>query len=75
MPTASERTSAAHQRRVTDLRIAAIRQGCVSAIEADAPRSGVSLSNRAWLAQSVLNILDGRIDDQLLGRTSHDDPD
>lgn len=61
-------------------RIAAIRDLCKESIEFDArvdikglvpPRHTIdqegskALTDRAWLAESVINILDGKIDDQL----------
>ena len=51
---------------LTAARIKHVRQQCESSIEFD--QFAVKLPNltdRAWLAQSVLNILDGKIDHQL----------
>lgn len=46
-------------------RIEAVRTACKSSIEYDSGKVGPGLTDRAFLAQSVLNILDGLIDDQL----------
>lgn len=46
------------------LRIAAVRKFCQDQIDFDAIPNG--LTNRAWAAESVLNILDGKIDAQLM---------
>lgn len=45
-------------------RIGHVRKLCESSMEFDATEPG-GLSNRAWLAHSVLNILDGNIDAQI----------
>jgi hypothetical protein len=50
--------------RIIAARIEAIRSFCADQIEHDA-RPGGGLTDRAWCAQSVLNILDGKIDHQL----------
>lgn len=52
---------------VTQLRVraAAIEELCTNSISHDTHHTG-GLTDRAWLAQSVLNILEGKIDDQLL---------
>lgn len=45
-----------------------MRDICAKSIEHDATRpigSADALTDRAWLAQSVLNILDGKIDEQI----------
>lgn len=44
----------------------AIRSVCEASVrfDADPDRPGV-LTNRAWLANAVVNILDGKIDEQL----------
>lgn len=48
-------------------RIAHVRDICVKAIEHDGvqPDNPLALTNRQWLAQSVINILDGLIDAQI----------
>lgn len=59
----------------TDLmssRVEAVRDACKSSIEFDAGKAGLGLTDRAWLAQSVINILDGLIDDQLLNPEDED---
>jgi hypothetical protein len=38
-------------------------------------RTAGALTNRGWLAQSILNILNGNIDDQLLNLEGVQDPD
>lgn len=47
-------------------RIRHIREMCTSAIRRDAGAAGGGLTDRAWLAESVLNILSGTIDEQIL---------
>lgn len=56
---------------LTDGRIRHIREFCAAQISHDALPGG-GLTNRAWCAQGVLNILDGNIDDQI--RAEHDLP-
>lgn len=51
---------------LTPARIQAVRQFCADQITHDALPSG-GLTNRAWCAQSVLNILNGLTDWQLKG--------
>jgi hypothetical protein len=47
-------------------RIAHVRDICSKAIDYDDGKAGVAgLTDRAWLAWSVLNILDGLIDAQI----------
>lgn len=46
-----------------------IRDLCLKAIDRDKdayPGNPSALTDRAWLAQSVLNILDGKIDPQII---------
>lgn len=48
-------------------RVRYIRMLCERALKLDIPQPGtVALSDRAWLAQAVLNIMDGNIDQQIL---------
>lgn len=51
---------------VINARIQAVREFCADQITHDAMPSG-GLTNRAWCAQSVLNILNGLTDWQLKG--------
>lgn len=53
------------QAQLLAARIAHIRDICTKAIELDSPRETDGWTDRHWLAQSVLNILDGKIDDEL----------
>lgn len=46
-------------------RIDAVRDFCVDTIDYDEGKAGNGLTDRAWCAQSVLNILNGLIDDRL----------
>lgn len=51
-------------------RIDHIRDICQKAITQDSnvyPHNPNALTDRAWLAQSVLNILNGNIDEQIIG--------
>lgn len=50
-------------------RIGHVKTLCQHAMDFDALPQG-ELSNRAWLAQSVLNILDGSIDPQITAEIS-----
>ena len=57
----------AAEQRLAAARIAYVRDLCAKAIEHDRPQeaSPNHWTDRHWLAQSVLNILDGKIDSQL----------
>jgi hypothetical protein len=57
----------AAEQRLAAARIAYVHDLCAKAIEHDRPiETGPNhWTDRHWLAQSVLNILDGQIDDQL----------
>lgn len=54
----------AAQDRLAAARIKAVREFCADQIVYDALPGG-GLTDRAWCAQSVLNVLDGNIDSQL----------
>ncbi len=47
-------------------RVDAVRDFCEAQIAHDAGKAGDGLTDRAWAAQSVLNILNGTTDDQLM---------
>lgn len=52
--------------RIKAGRIAHVRDVCARSMEHDAGKAGVgALTNRAWLAETVLAILDGAIDEQI----------
>lgn len=48
------------------VRVAAIEEFCTHFSSESTTGSPASLTGRGWLAQGVLNILEGKIDDQLL---------
>lgn len=50
---------------VAGARIDAVREFCAAAIEHDKLPNSNALTDRAWCAQGVLNILDGNVDWQL----------
>ena len=52
-------------------RITHVRDICRSSIDQDRGKPG-TLTDRAWLAQSVLNILDGNIDRQIAEEFNRD---
>lgn len=52
--------------RVWEGRIRHVRAMCMSSMEFDAGKAGGGLTDRAWLAEGVLAILDGAIDDQIV---------
>lgn len=47
-------------------RVADVKKLCESSIEFDKEDGAGGLTNRAWLASSIINVLDGAIDKQLL---------
>lgn len=68
-PGVSHSPTPGSQTSLTAGRIAHIREMCQNAIVGDSnvyPHNPLALTDRAWLAQSVLNILDGNIDAQII---------
>jgi hypothetical protein len=55
----------AAEQQLTAARIRHVRDICAKAIDFDGTQASGTLTDRQWLAQSVLNILDGKIDKQI----------
>jgi hypothetical protein len=51
------------EQQLTAGRIAHVRDICANAMKFDGTQASGILTDRQWLAQSVLNILDGKVDE------------
>jgi hypothetical protein len=69
--------TAMNEAQLTAGRIKHVQDICRKAIEHDRPyeTSPNHWTDRHWLAQSVLNILGGKIDDQIRAETTHAEDD
>jgi hypothetical protein len=66
-----DETNTVHGPELIAGRISHIQQICRRAVERDADAAYPNLTNRAWLAKSVLNILAGNIDEQIISELTN----
>jgi hypothetical protein len=66
-----DETNTVHGPELIAGRISHIQDICRSAIEFDATKTYAGATDRQWLAQSVLNILGGNIDTQIISELTN----